>query len=374
MNDKTIDKLVKIINLLDSIEDERFGPMVYKKLKEYGYTSEQWRRMSKAQAYAIIRKREIEENKHKNVPKETSEKEVLMKPYTKGLTKEEIEKKCTGITSSGEPYKGKFEFKGGYQKPSFNDNDMAYDMSQQGTLDKYTDIHGEFIPERKAIHEEIIDKFFEGKSKPEKQTYTFLGGGAAAGKSTTVKANKLERDDNIRVDCDSIKERLPEYNPKHVENIHEESSAVAKQIKSIAVDNGYSVVDDGTGDGSIESMQKKIRRLKQKGMPVNGIYVTCPLEDALNRNKLRRRSVIDDVVKTTHKKVSEILPEIASEFDDLKLYLNIQGQKTPVLIATGGNGKPLTATKGNEQHLKEFLDKKNIETEEDLKTKKRNKK
>lgn len=80
-------------------------------------------------------------------------------------------------------------------------------------------------------------------------------------------------------------------------------------------------------------------------MKVNGVYVTISIEEALrraeDRGKRTGRFVPMDRIISIHKKVSQILPQIADEFDNVKLYDN-SGSK-PVLIATGGSGKGLKA-------------------------------
>lgn len=68
------------------------------------------------------------------------------------------------------------------------------------------------------------------------------------------------------------------------------------------------------------------------------------------------RLVSPDNVVRTHAKVSNVLPQIADKFDDVKLYNN-SGEK-PVLIAKGGNGKAITPVKGKEKAYVDFVNKK----------------
>ena len=76
---------------------------------------------------------------------------------------------------------------------------------------------------------------------------------------------------------------------------------------------------------------------------MNGVYVTIPVEEAIRRAEARgdktNRYVPVDRIVSIHRKVSQILPQIAAEFDSVKLYDNSGSE--PVLIATGGNGKGL---------------------------------
>ena len=93
-------------------------------------------------------------------------------------------------------------------------------------------------------------------------------------------------------------------------------------------------------------------------MAVEGIYATVPTDVAISRALARAektgRYVNLDTIRDIHKKVSQILPEIAAEFDIVKLYDTTDGA---ILIATGGNGQPLTPIPGYEDLFEEFLKK-----------------
>lgn len=223
------------------------------------------------------------------------------------------------------------------------------------SLAKYTDADGNLTPEREKLHASIAESHFEGVKKPKGQpTYTFMGGGPAAGKGSIKKlpdAGYLSGADAVELDPDEIKGKLPEYremidagkDKEAAAYVHEESSALSKRISAVATENGYNVSLDGTGDGSVESMRKKIKAARDAGMRVNGVYVTIPVEEAIRRAEARAdrtgRHVPIEKIVDIHRKVSQILPQIAAEFDSVKLYDN-SGSK-PVLIATGGNGKGL---------------------------------
>ena len=64
----------------------------------------------------------------------------------------------------------------------------------------------------------------------------------------------------------------------------------------------------------------------------------------------------DPEVREIHKKVSQILPEVAPDFDHCELWDNdVPPGADPILIAAGG--KPLTAVPGMEDKLQAFIDK-----------------
>ena len=72
---------------------------------------------------------------------------------------------------------------------------------------------------------------------------------------------------------------------------------------------------------------------------------TTSIKNAIDRARARGektgRVVPIKEIRSIHRAVSNILPQIASEFDNVKLYDTSERGKA-VLIAEGGGGKPLT--------------------------------
>ena len=56
------------------------------------------------------------------------------------------------------------------------------------------------------------------------------------------------------------------------------------------------------------------------------------MQRSIDRGKRTKRNVPLDQVRSIHKKVSQIFPQVAKEFDHVKLFDTAQGGK-PVLIA-----------------------------------------
>lgn len=229
---------------------------------------------------------------------------------------------------------------------------------------------GKITPERNRLHAKIVVEHLKGVEKAKGQpTMTFLGGGSAAGKSTYTKnpnSNFPSKKKAVHVDSDEIKKKLPEYNKLVREGnqsaagyAHEESSAVAKRVMGVARRNGYNVVLDGTGDNSEKSMLNKINGARAEGMRVEGVYCTCPtnvaVQRAMERGAKTGRIVKEDVIRSIHKKVSQIFPKIASEFDSVKLVDTTT--KDPILIATCKRGEQITVH--NEKLWQDFLAKGN---------------
>lgn len=270
----------------------------------------------------------------------------------------------SGKNEDGSLYKGKRNFGHGYGITTVGERERN-DPKNGITIKANTNEKGEWTPEREAMHQQIIDELIPESIPKAEGTpiYTFMGGGPASGKSFVVKNKGAElgvpsKDKAITIDCDNIKGMLPEFSPvdkAKVSGVHEESSALAKRAKEIGMNEGYNVIDDGTGDGGADKMKKKIAQAKKAGMKVNAVYVTTSIENALEQNASRARSVDEDMLISTHKTISEIFPEIAGDFDHVTLWQNDVGSQ-PVLIAEGGGGKPLQIK--NQKLYDDFIAKK----------------
>lgn len=247
---------------------------------------------------------------------------------------------------------------------------------------KHLDKNGNFTPERQRVHTEIIQNMLDGKiPQPEgERVVTILGGGPASGKSSLRKMAEAAMPENssVGIDPDEMKAALPGYEDLAVRSTkaagiyHEESSALAKSLYSSVLDSGLNAVYDGTGDGSVKSLKKKIDQAHAAGCKAVGSYMTLDIDEAIKRNRARYehakaeydagkskippRLVADDVVRAIHGAVTDTSIACAKYFDEFKLYDNSgpKGSK-PVLIATGGNGKPITAI--DRDKLQAYLDK-----------------
>ena len=250
------------------------------------------------------------------------------------------------------------------------------------TINKYLDADGHLTPERAELHEKIVNKLFDGK-KPvgpgEQKTFYFLGGGSASGKSSFTNPEKASVGYDVPgsdvcavVDADKMKDKLPEYDwdektqtgtgttdrDKAASFAHEESSALAKRAMEAAFANGYNCTLDGTGDGSVGSVMKKINQARAAGYKVEARYCTADIEAAIERNLARAdrtgRKVQLDSVIGIHKAVSQIFPQVAKEFDHVTLW---DHNGTPKMIAECYRGQEIKVyDKGLYQR---FLDKAN---------------
>lgn len=186
---------------------------------------------------------------------------------------------------------------------------------------------------------DVHDPFVNGelaKGHPvEEPTMTFMGGGPASGKSTVIRSGDVVLPEgHIIANADEVKEILPEYkagvrraHAKSAAFVHEESSSVAKRLVSESLDGSYNTVLDGTGNGSLDSLAKKVQQARDAGVKrVVGEYVTVDTEEAVRRAIQRGartgRQVPESVIRNTHAAVSRVFPEAAAAdlFDELRLY------------------------------------------------------
>lgn len=245
---------------------------------------------------------------------------------------------------------------------------------KHNSLEKYLDENGKLTPEREAVHKQIIDDLLKGKIPVEGQaTMTMLGGGPASGKSSVMNPDTSKDKHAVTVDPDDIKKRLPgfkemaEKDPNAAAYFHEESSALAKRFSEVAYKENYNVVYDGTGDGSNGSVMKKVNAAKEHGYRVEAKYVSIDTEEAVRRNQKRYDDAVAkgetprlppvDMVVATHTKCTDISVSLAPQFDHIEIWDNNGAKGQQKLIATGGNGKSLTAVKGQESAMDRYLSK-----------------
>ena len=222
-------------------------------------------------------------------------------------------------------------------------NGSLADKAEPSNLTKWT-------PERQELHRRIVEDIIaENNPKAQKNPIFFMtGGGSASGKSIMLKKSPLPKG-TVVIDADAIKQRLPEYNAmlakggsiaeKAASYTHEESSWISKLIQRESAQRRFHTMLDGTGDGSVASLTKKIKLMTDRGMTVRAKYATAEIVTALKRNAARYaktgRMVPPEYVRDVHRKISQIVPEAirAGVVDDFELYyMNKAGEA--ILVAT----------------------------------------
>ena len=254
---------------------------------------------------------------------------------------------------------------------------------EKNSLTDYIDANGNLSPERQKVHDEIIQKFFADKIPYDgKPTMVMSGGGPASGKSFIEKSAraKFGDDTTVTIDPDAFKAMLPGYaemaknGTDAAPHYHEESSALAKRAYQYAVDNGLNAVYDGTGDGSVKSVMKKLKTAQDAGYAVKGQYVTVDTDEAIRRNQARyehmkekyengesdippRLPKVEDV-RNIHAAVTDVALDAAGLFDDWELTDNNvkPGEERPV-IARCKKGGEIEVVPGMEDRVQKWLDK-----------------
>lgn len=223
--------------------------------------------------------------------------------------------------------------------------------------------------DRQALHQQILNKYTSAIPASDHPTAFIMGGGPAAGKSSAMTyAGVPTKDEAVHVDPDAMKGELPEYqkaiaagDPAAAQDAHEESSYLSKQLVALSIANGQTYVLDGTGDKSVASAQTKIDLPRANGYTVKGVYVTCPTQDALDRNQARGqvtgRFVPPDELAGIHSNISNIVPAIANKFDQFTLIdtTNTHEGDPAHVIATAGRDQPISIKDGAAYQA--FLDK-----------------
>lgn len=251
---------------------------------------------------------------------------------------------------------------------------------KKNSLDGHIGSDGKLTPEREALHRKIIDQELAGKVPVEGQpTMTMLGGGPASGKSSVMSTNTADNPHAVTVDVDHFKYSLPGYSDLSTKDTrasdfyHEESSSLSKRFAEYAYQENLDVIYDGTGDGSLKSVQKKIDAAKKRGYKVEAKYVTIDTDEAVRRNQKRYedgkkafesgksdkppRLVDEDVVRKTHAKCTDISVAMAPKFDHIEIWDNNGAKGQQKKIAEGGNGKYLKAVPGQEEAFRRYLSK-----------------
>jgi predicted ABC-type ATPase len=234
------------------------------------------------------------------------------------------------------------------------------DMMRSPITGKHMDENGEFTEERKALHEEIIRRALEGSTPVKNPTQWMNGGGPGSGKSSLTQGDNKDLtgydSNSVLLDPDEIKQELPEVKEALArleageeldEDIewagfsHEESSYLAKRIHLAALERHHNVIIDGTGDGGLASVRKKVQLARKNGYKrVEANYLYLDPDEGIKRAKERQarsfRKVPDTVIKSTYETISTIFPELEKEqlFDSLRLFDNNKkpGQQAELIL------------------------------------------
>ena len=233
-----------------------------------------------------------------------------------------IEKKNGGLTFNGKPMD-------------------KLDTSDAGTKGKdsladHINEKGELTPERLEIHRRIVENYFKGHQPygpNDEKVAMFTGGGGASGKGAFGKnvGKFYSQDKNpLIIDPDEIKKELAKAEGKELNDeltgyYHEESSALAKQIYSTALQNNYPTMFDGTATG-VGSTLKKVALAEKYGYKTEMCFVysdwATVRQNSLDRFEGSGRLVPPTQLLGAHQKAYGAVTELQDKFDSFKVYDN----------------------------------------------------
>jgi predicted ABC-type ATPase len=222
------------------------------------------------------------------------------------------------------------------------------------SLEKWSP-EGQLLPEREALHEEIIGSFTRGAqiNKPEGKTFHMIGGGSGAGKGTVKGSGRLGLPTRaVGVDADEIKKGLPEFqigvrnrDAKAAAFVHDESSQVVNKLLTRSRTLQTDTIFDSTGDGNLEKLRARVLPFREQGYRMKADYVTVPTDVAVERAAIRAaetgRAVPETVIREIHAGVSQTFPQAARAdiFDEIRLWdTNVARDADPILIYSRVDG------------------------------------
>jgi predicted ABC-type ATPase len=177
-----------------------------------------------------------------------------------------------------------------------HDEDLSTDYGHTTDPDRQ-----QWTPQRDALHGEIVAEIYGRASEvPCEYKALIVGGLGGAGKTTVLSLTPgIEISRFLVINPDDIKVELarrglvPEIEgltPMEASDlVHEESSAIAKQLARKAQSDGKNLIWDITMS-SEESTQRRIDDLRAAGYTqVDGLFIDIPIETSVKRMELRHR-------------------------------------------------------------------------------------
>lgn len=145
------------------------------------------------------------------------------------------------------------------------------------------------------------------------KTAYFMIGGPASGK-TRARTRRFEHENVAIVDCDAIKESHVDYDPKQPELLHEWSKMEAMKSFNAQLAQDADFVYDSTGTNT-EKMVFLMNAARAAGFQIAAIYVACDVQTALERNRNRKRTVPESIVREKYAMIATAF-EIVSRYAD----------------------------------------------------------
>lgn len=176
---------------------------------------------------------------------------------------------------------------------------MEQDALDGDTKDTYTR-GGVYTPERAALHDRIIQQYFEDRAKADGQVIPrglehpkalLMAGVPAAGKSTAMQGMALK--DHVLVNSDVMKSYLPGYDGRNQIEYQRESADLAARVTAFAVANRMNVLIDRTQReagqvhdplGVFDGMLGQLAAYKAAGYTTEVRFVKIPVDVSIARS------------------------------------------------------------------------------------------
>ena len=212
-------------------------------------------------------------------------------------------------------------------------------ISQIDSLsDYYKELYGNTAdietPERKKLREEVLNKFLSiGSARKTDKGYVYDGplekgfkmelvlGLPAAGKSTRATDPDSEKTKSFILDCDVIKEMLPEFIESHgaaADAVHLESMLIMDMAREELVNGkmkGTNFILPLVADDFDTLMSSYIKPFEEAGYNVRAKFLYCDLTASMSRNIAREletgRIINSSVVFSFGEKPEEVYKKIA---------------------------------------------------------------
>jgi predicted ABC-type ATPase len=205
--------------------------------------------------------------------------------------------------------------------------------NKAGTITReiYSDGLGNYTPERKAEHDQIVRQWFRGKDPAPKGRAPRLlltGGLPGSGKSNAKNA-RADIDQYLDIDSDAIKAKLPGYNGKNAALYQDEVDDVIEKIMEKAGRERYDILFDGTMK-SARKYRTLVPRYKALGYKVSGLFVDSDLDasmaSAWKRYKRSGRFVDPQYIATHDKLNIKTFDELKEMMEDWELWRREAGE------------------------------------------------
>lgn len=199
---------------------------------------------------------------------------------------------------------------------------------------------GKLSAARQKVHDDLIETALtdpttgEPYPKSETKKALIMGGGAASGKSSAIKAGHVDAPDGaVTVNPDEFKVKLPEsagpakdgkqgngladeVGPAWASITHEESSHLGKRLTTAAIERETNILIDKTSSDGPKAV-KEIKRLQSEGYDVEVAYVTTEVDTAVSnaasRGEKIGRVVPDSVLRAGHEGANAAFLDVVTQ-------------------------------------------------------------